>query len=1482
MAGEKDIELRIRARDDSEKTLDRISKRIAGQSKAFEDAARKAEEARAKQAAYAKTIEGVTELTERQRRKMEELTRAVETSDARQQRAADRLEATQRRRAEAEQRLTDEFNKQAAAAQRLVQATEVERLWISLLEQREKTQARVNAEQAEYVALEAKAARAKQAMRQATADAEAAIQREIAAKQRSIEAEDQQRRALYETRTAQYRLNQEKRAASELDAQAAAAKRKLAADAQRQEQALREEIAALERADAEARRAAEAQDKLRLALAKSADEAIAAAKGYATLASSVRDIRSDTLSAQLRGIVNPAKEALRSLDGIEQAVADVAQRAESARGPLKGFRDDVATLDAAQKQLIATAGNVTAYQRQLEVVRQARVEYTKAREEVNRLANEMRQGVGSAETVRQMDQARQALAGAAVAMRDQTQRARELRQALREAGVDTQNLAAAEQRLARAAQQSTAAVTQLTAAQKRYGTAVEQTRGGLDAWLRGERTTLSFFQRLRGELLALTTTYVGLYGAIDLARGSIDAFRSAQAIESRLSVSVGDDAAAIRAEWDYLMMQADRLGFGFEKLALSYSKFSVAARAGGLSQQETRFIFERFAEAARVARLSTDDFEGSLRALEQMVSKNQVTAEELRQQLGDRLPGAVAIFARGAGMSIADFTKQMEQSAITAEFVINAAREMGNTFGGEKLQKSVQTLEASIGRLDTAMFKFKLTIAESGFADAFTDFIQELTEFLNSNDGKQFAVLLSDIFSAVVKVMRLAAQNVDLVKFALGALLLLPIARVIGSSLRIVSQLVTQFRTLRTAISGLAPQMQNLIKWVSGLTTALGLGALGSNEFYASLSKLLRLGGQPGIAAGIETFFGGDDAVQAAEEQGEKIKDTFEGALTSDPLTGGDLDLVAQKSIERSLRTLADRNTKADRRSRLKGAEQELEERLSIAAEEYEQLKELAEQNIKDEQARSEALLRIEEEKNRAIEIERRNFENRAGQNTDRAAERRKRVAEEVAMELLRIEDSLNKEEILADPSASFDERLQARLKSISYEYDKLLRKVKQLARSPDAGDRQLAAQAQARIQEYIASLQALETQQAKQEELSALEQNLNSQVQLRASQLERINALRETGQITEAEALEQIREINTTVGEGINSAAEQLRNFAMQVKELLSPAAFEELMARIDTTIARSNSRILNQQLELQASEQKVNDLLTQRQLLLDGIRQQRELGLITEQEMVKQVNETNGRFRDSITAGAQEVITYAQLLDTMGDNPALQGLVERMKQLQTETQNAKQAFTQLQLQIGQALVEGALVAFDKMAESLAGLVQGTMTWKEAISNVGQAMRSFFAQFLRDIAMAILKQQILNALQAASAAGGVWGQLAAAAVTAASNHTGGTVGMNSSSGGRKVDAAWFATAKRYHSGGLPGLQPNEVPTILQKGEEVLTREDPRHILNGGGGTNPTNIRTVLVDDRTKIPEAMASAEGDQVLLQFLSRNAPTVRSVLR
>jgi tape measure domain-containing protein len=70
--------------------------------------------------------------------------------------------------------------------------------------------------------------------------------------------------------------------------------------------------------------------------------------------------------------------------------------------------------------------------------------------------------------------------------------------------------------------------------------------------------------------------------------------------------------------------------------------------------------------------------------------------------------------------------------------------------------------------------------------------------------------------------------------------------------------------------------------------------------------------------------------------------------------------------------------------------------------------------------------------------------------------------------------------------------------------------------------------------------------------------------------------------------------------------------------------------------------------------------------------------------------------------------------------------------------------------------------------------------------------------------------------------------------------HSGGIIGQG---GGRIVaDPAIFSSATRYHSGGIAGLKPDETPTVLLKGEEVLTQSDPRHRKNLTSGSNDSGI----------------------------------------
>lgn len=54
--------------------------------------------------------------------------------------------------------------------------------------------------------------------------------------------------------------------------------------------------------------------------------------------------------------------------------------------------------------------------------------------------------------------------------------------------------------------------------------------------------------------------------------------------------------------------------------------------------------------------------------------------------------------------------------------------------------------------------------------------------------------------------------------------------------------------------------------------------------------------------------------------------------------------------------------------------------------------------------------------------------------------------------------------------------------------------------------------------------------------------------------------------------------------------------------------------------------------------------------------------------------------------------------------------------------------------------------------------------------------------------------------------------------------HKGGVAGSDGYGHSRSVSPSTFAGAKRYHTGGVAGLQPGEVPAILQRGEVVLPR----------------------------------------------------------
>lgn len=165
-------------------------------------------------------------------------------------------------------------------------------------------------------------------------------------------------------------------------------------------------------------------------------------------------------------------------------------------------------------------------------------------------------------------------------------------------------------------------------------------------------------------------------------------------------------------EIDYLRTVTKSLGLEFDSTATAYMGFAAAARQTKLEGQGARDVFEAVAQASTVMGLSAEQNQGVLLALSQMISKGTVSAEELRGQLGERMPGAFQIAARAMGVTTAELGKMLEQGQVLSEdFLPKFARQIREELGGS-VEAASNRLEASTNRMGNAWQRLKERLSE--------------------------------------------------------------------------------------------------------------------------------------------------------------------------------------------------------------------------------------------------------------------------------------------------------------------------------------------------------------------------------------------------------------------------------------------------------------------------------------------------------------------------------------------------------------------------------------------------------------------------------------------------------------------------------------------------------------------------------------------------------------------------------------------------
>ena len=330
----------------------------------------------------------------------------------------------------------------------------------------------------------------------------------------------------------------------------------------------------------------------------------------------------------------------------------------------------------------------------------------------------------------------------------------------------------------------------------------------------------------------------------------------------------------------------------------------------------------------------------------------------------------------------------------------------------------------------------------------------------------------------------------------------------------------------------------------------------------------------------------------------------------------------------------------------------------------------------------------------------------------------------------------------------------------------------------------------------------------------------------------------------------------------------------------------YRETLERMKLEGDAAGVAIIERIISIETAKSKLAELETEYRATIDRLKG-REESLSDQSEIGAISNETAsqelGVARDEAILKLQQLRTEYQLLaqqDAPGAQAALDALDAKLAELnQGALTGTGLAIQSLRAQFNELNKNLAQTVANSGVDALEGLF---MDLVDGSKSADQALRDFVVGFVRSMAQiaaralaTFLVLQLLDAIYPGL------GQVTAQGMKAGANvkHSGGVVGRGGTI--RSVDASLFAAAPRYHSGGVAGLKPGEVPAILQTGEEVLSRNDPRNVTNGGGQAQGSSTRVINVIDPNMVSDYMSSSSGEETLLNVINRNAGMIKQVL-
>jgi len=193
----------------------------------------------------------------------------------------------------------------------------------------------------------------------------------------------------------------------------------------------------------------------------------------------------------------------------------------------------------------------------------------------------------------------------------------------------------------------------------------------------------------------------GITGAVALGKSIYETTKQIQAQEIALKMLSGTEETYIKNK-DFLIRISEQYGLELMSTTNAYKNYYASAKTsieeGKTSFNEMQVIFEKVSKSASMLGLSVEQQEGAFLAISQMMSKGTVQSEELRGQLGERLPGAFEVMAKSLNVTTAELGDMLKKGEVmSAEVLPKFAIAYEKAIGANQIERT-ETLAAAQNR----------------------------------------------------------------------------------------------------------------------------------------------------------------------------------------------------------------------------------------------------------------------------------------------------------------------------------------------------------------------------------------------------------------------------------------------------------------------------------------------------------------------------------------------------------------------------------------------------------------------------------------------------------------------------------------------------------------------------------------------------------------------------------------------------------------